>query len=67
MDARAPGPRVPVFKRLVKLPASSSSRIWTLLFFPNEKITKGGLIAYYRQVADVLLPHLRKKKVTEGG
>ena len=34
------------------------------VFFPDEKITKGDLIAYYRGVADVLVPHLRDRPIT---
>ena len=66
--------RAPVFKRLVeesdvKQPVEESSRELKLtnldkVFFPEEKITKGDLIAYYRSVADVLLPHLRDRPIT---
>ncbi len=31
------------------------------LFWPKEGITKGDLLAYYRDVASVLLPHLRDR------
>jgi bifunctional non-homologous end joining protein LigD len=34
------------------------------LFWPDEGITKGDLIAYYRDVADVLVPHLRDRPFT---
>jgi bifunctional non-homologous end joining protein LigD len=34
------------------------------LFWPDEKITKGDLIDYYRQVAEVLVPHLRDRPFT---
>ncbi|HEX2303966.1 MAG TPA: DNA ligase D [Gaiella sp.] len=34
------------------------------VFFPEEGITKGELLAYYRDVADVLVPHLRKRPFT---
>jgi bifunctional non-homologous end joining protein LigD len=34
------------------------------VFFPDEGITKGDLIAYYRAVAPVLLPHLRDRPFT---
>jgi bifunctional non-homologous end joining protein LigD len=34
------------------------------LFFPDEGITKGDLIEYYRAVADVLVPHLRERPFT---
>jgi bifunctional non-homologous end joining protein LigD len=34
------------------------------VFFPDEKITKGDLVEYYRSVADALLPHLRDRPIT---
>jgi len=33
-------------------------------FWPEEGITKGDLIAYYRDVAEVLVPHLRARPFT---
>jgi bifunctional non-homologous end joining protein LigD len=33
-------------------------------FWPDEDITKGELLAYYRDVAKVLVPHLRKRPFT---
>jgi bifunctional non-homologous end joining protein LigD len=33
-------------------------------FWPGEGITKGDLLAYYRDVADVLVPHLRGRPFT---
>jgi bifunctional non-homologous end joining protein LigD len=33
-------------------------------FWPDEGITKGDLIAYYRDVAEVLVPHLRNRPFT---
>jgi bifunctional non-homologous end joining protein LigD len=33
-------------------------------FWPEEGITKGELLAYYRDVAEVLVPHLRKRPFT---
>ena len=33
-------------------------------FWPEEGITKGELLAYYRDVADVIVPHLRKRPFT---
>jgi bifunctional non-homologous end joining protein LigD len=33
-------------------------------FWPEEQITKGDLIAYYRDVASVLVPHLRDRPFT---
>jgi bifunctional non-homologous end joining protein LigD len=34
------------------------------VFWPDEGITKGDLIDYYRSVADVLVPHLRDRPFT---
>jgi bifunctional non-homologous end joining protein LigD len=34
------------------------------VFFPEEGITKGDLVAYYRAVAPVLVPHLRDRPFT---
>ncbi len=34
------------------------------VFWPREGITKGDLLAYYREVAPVLVPHLRKRPFT---
>ena len=33
-------------------------------FWPDEGITKGDLLAYYRDVAEVLVPHLRSRPFT---
>ena len=33
-------------------------------FWPDEGFTKGDLLAYYRDVAEVLVPHLRKRPFT---
>ena len=33
-------------------------------FWPDEGITKGDLLAYYRDIARVLVPHLRKRPFT---
>jgi bifunctional non-homologous end joining protein LigD len=33
-------------------------------FWPEEGITKGDLLAYYRDIAEVLVPHLRKRPFT---
>jgi bifunctional non-homologous end joining protein LigD len=33
-------------------------------FWPDEGITKGDLIAYYRDVAEVLVPHLKRRPFT---
>jgi bifunctional non-homologous end joining protein LigD len=34
------------------------------LFWPEEGITKGDLISYYREIASVLVPHLRDRPFT---
>ncbi|HXG76710.1 MAG TPA: DNA ligase D [Gaiellaceae bacterium] len=34
------------------------------VFWPEEGITKGDLVAYYRDVAEVLVPHLRRRPFT---
>jgi bifunctional non-homologous end joining protein LigD len=34
------------------------------VFWPEEGITKGDLLAYYRNVADVLVPHLKDRPFT---
>jgi len=34
------------------------------VYWPQEGISKGGLLAYYRQVASVLVPHLRDRPFT---
>src|SRR6185437_16708630 len=34
------------------------------LFWPDEGITKGDLVDYYRQVAPVLVPHLARRPFT---
>ncbi len=34
------------------------------VFWPDERITKGDLLAYYRAVAPVLVPHLRDRPFT---
>ena len=34
------------------------------VFFPDEGITKGDLLSYYHDVAEVLLPHLRERPFT---
>jgi bifunctional non-homologous end joining protein LigD len=45
-------------KRVLKL--SNLDKV----FWPEERITKGDLIEYYRAVADVLVPHLRDRPFT---
>lgn len=34
------------------------------LFFPNEGITKGEIIDYYKQIAEIMVPHMRDRPVT---
>ncbi len=34
------------------------------IFWPEEEITKGDLLAYYRDIAPVILPHLRDRPFT---
>lgn len=34
------------------------------VYFPGDDITKGDLIAYYRSVADVMLPHLKGRPLS---
>jgi len=36
------------------------------VFWPEEQITKGDLVDYYRSVASVLVPHLAKRPFTSG-
>lgn len=33
------------------------------LYFPADDLTKGDLIAYYRRIAEVMLPHLRQRPI----
>jgi bifunctional non-homologous end joining protein LigD len=47
-----------VGKRILKL--SNLDKV----FFPDDGITKGDLLAYYRSVAPVLLPHLQNRPFT---
>ena len=53
-----PEPRSRKGKRVLKL--SNLDK----LFWPEEGITKGDLLAYYRDVAPVLVPHLRDRPFT---
>jgi len=34
------------------------------VFWPDERITKGDLLSYYREIAPVLVPHLRNRPFT---
>ena len=63
--------RAPVFKRLAKeqpvtdrpdreLKLTNQDKI----FFPEEQITKGDLLAYYRQAAGLIVPYLRDRPIT---
>ncbi len=56
--------RAPVFERLVKPERELKFTNQDKIFFPEEKITKGDLLAYYREAAHVLVPHLRGRPVT---
>jgi bifunctional non-homologous end joining protein LigD len=52
------GPEVRKGKRVLKLSNLDKP------FWPEEGITKGDLLAYYRDIAPVLLPHLRDRPFT---
>jgi bifunctional non-homologous end joining protein LigD len=66
--------RAPVFKRLAKeQPVTKQPekparelKLTNLdkTFFPDEKITKGDLLAYYRQAAPLIVPYLRDRPIT---
>jgi bifunctional non-homologous end joining protein LigD len=56
--------RAPVFERLVNPERELKFTNQDKIFFPDEKITKGDLLAYYREVAHVLVPHLRGRPIT---
>ena len=56
--------RAPVFERLVKTQRELAFTNRDKVFFPEEGITKGDLLAYYRDVAHVLVPHLRGRPIT---
>jgi bifunctional non-homologous end joining protein LigD len=62
--------RAPVFKRLAKeQPVTKPARELKLtnqdkVFFPDEKITKGDLLNYYREVAPLVVPYLRDRPIT---
>jgi bifunctional non-homologous end joining protein LigD len=34
------------------------------IFFPKSKITKGDLISYYNEIADIMLPHIKDRPVS---
>ncbi len=34
------------------------------VFFPKEKITKGGIVDYYQRIADTMLPHLKDRPLS---
>jgi bifunctional non-homologous end joining protein LigD len=52
------GPEIRSGRRLLKLSNLDKP------FWPDEGITKGDLLAYYRAVAPVLVPHLRERPFT---
>ena len=56
--------RAPVFERLVRPERELKFTNQDKIFFPEEKITKGDLLAYYREAAHVLVPHLRGRPIT---
>ena len=59
MEAPTPiEPEIQRGKRLLKLSNLDKP------FWPEEKITKGDLLAYYRDVAGVIVPHLRDRPFT---
>ena len=64
-SAKAPEARKTPDKNIeaaeMQIPASLRLTHLTKIYWPEEKITKGDLIEYYRAVAPVLLPHLRGK------
>ena len=57
-EREAIGPEVKKGKRILKLSNLDKP------FWPDEGITKGDLLAYYRDVAPVLVPHLRDRPFT---
>jgi len=52
--------QAPVAKGRPEPPLSNLDKV----FWPEEKLTKGDLIDYYRRVAEVLVPHLRDRPFT---
>ena len=56
--------RAPVFERLVTPARELKLTNLDKVFFPDEKITKGDLLAYYRSVAAVMVPYLRGRPIT---
>jgi len=57
-EREAVGPELRKGKRLLKLSNLDKP------FWPEEGITKGDLLAYYRDVAPVLVPHLKDRPFT---
>ena len=57
-EREAIGPELRKGKRVLKLSNLDKP------FWPEEGITKGDLLAYYRDVAPVLVPHLRERPFT---
>jgi bifunctional non-homologous end joining protein LigD len=71
LGIREDKPAIDVRKERTPLPSvirkgSRELRLSNLdkVFWPDEGITKGDLIAYYREVAEVLVPHLRGRPFT---
>ena len=57
-ERAAVGPEVKKGKRVLKLSNLDKP------FWPEEGITKGDLLTYYRDIAPVLVPHLRDRPFT---
>ena len=55
--------RMPIERDPARPPRAKLSNL-DKLFWPDEGITKGDLLAYYRDVAPVLVPHLRDRPFT---
>ena len=56
--------RAPVFEGLVAPARALKLTNRDKLFFPDEQITKGDLLDYYRAIAPAIVPHLRGRPVT---
>jgi bifunctional non-homologous end joining protein LigD len=57
-EAEAPPTEIRKGKRVLKL--SNVDKV----FWPEERITKGDLLSYYRSVADAVVPHLEHRPFT---
>ena len=56
--------RAPVFERLERPARVVKLTNRDKVFFPDEHITKGDLLDYYRAIAPAMVPHLRGRPVT---